>query len=442
MTILSQMSDAQKAEFGAAVVAAGGDPVARAGQNVFADVKAKIAAGLPVNILFNGDSNVNSKNEAVYRFATEELLRTSALSGYGINYIKWIEGGSDWMAPEVLSTGSVPFNVWNFANPGEPVEFGMGSRWEASHILTEPDAIILIHGGNMYTGLTPPTIAGRFHSYTAKLGDAYTRMRLAAFKGQPVQNTNEKDVLYAAFDQVFAKTPAMILDVRALVEAAGKPASWYEADLTHLTTEANGLTYLPLLVAAWRAAVPSNMLPGTFWSQVAARNLIQGGDFSDWTGTFPVSGNGTFSARGNAQITKGPASSFYRQRLPYCMRVTGDGSTASPAIRWAASSALVTKLRGKTLSFAARQFVPEGIAADGSRGRLSIQTNAGSISTVVTEQGQGDPWPRAIAAHKMPDNLSFLFIHGGSDENGASDRYADFSFLSACLGDLPRVGDL
>lgn len=408
--------------------------------SAFATAKEKIVSGLDCSILICADSNANASNEYVYKFA---IHLSSLYSTHSVIYSRWVGGGDSWEEPIALSTGSTEAKlcIWNCANPGTRPDFVLGSRYFLSHQVVGPDAVVLGHGGNMYVGVPHAAISGMYYEYLGKVAETFPRAGFLIIKGQPTRDDNSKAPLFRAFDATFAKAPAEIIDVNAIVTGLGKNANLYEPDGVHLSERGQDISYVALIKQAWdNASVSMNAPPPPQWTQEWTNNLIQNGDFAAFSGLAPSSSNGTFTVRGNAVMGRSVTVFAPRSRNKYSLTVSGDGTTASPALRWSADAATVAALRGKTVTVSTRVFVPAEIAGDATRGRLSVQTNGtmgGSTTSIPRETDNVDWVWRVLSGVKVPVDTEFFWIHVSADDSGMADRITYIDQIVLTVGDYP-----
>lgn len=405
-------------------------------QNPFSVPKAKISAGQDASILFCADSNANNSNEFVYVFAQ---YLAALYPTHSVIYNLWVEDGAAWNAAVTIQTGSTSavINIWNAANPGVRPDYFLGTRYFLSHQMAGPDAICLYHGGNMYVGVPDAGIAGMYYEYFGKVAEAFPGAGFVVFKGQPERDTNAKDALFAAFDRVAARVPALILDVYAIIQGRGKTSDLFNADGVHLSDLGQQIGPIALIQQAWARAGKNSAAPISQWSRSSGTNLIGNGNFAEFASSLPSSPNGTFGVRGNAAI--GKSTAIYHPKNPnkYSLTVTGDGSTASPALRWTPDASTLAAIKGKTVTMAARVFVPTGVAGDTTRARISLQQTNGSVTSIPRETDQGEWVWRVLSGVKIAADTSFVFLHVTGDDGGAADRITYVDQVSLTVGDYP-----
>jgi len=380
--------------------------------NALSPLRARLTTGQNATIFVNGDSTAYADGGPFQQLAS----MLGDLHNAKVVLYRWAEwqtnaatGPKAYADPITLrTTGEGPtLTVYLAALPGGMAGYMLADQRAAALRIPRPDLCILHHGHNMQSFETPGGILSSGRS--ALLGPLgmtewqWPGTPQLITTQNPWRDSTDYDKVYQAILDLARSHPHLTLvDTHAAFVAKGKDPTLYR-DNIH-PNDAGSQLIARTLFGSYLASAPDSGFQTPCWPKLPAANLIDNGDFTEWSGSAPAGWN--LSAPGTAvKSTDTTFSSSFAHSL--ALRANGNQSAALfRYVRNAEAAAII----GKTISFAilyknsAEQRPPYITLVTKSGGATrTISCSALQFSNVSTSVNSGWMWATANGISIDPD---------------------------------------
>lgn len=383
-----------------------------------------------VSLLVVGDSTGNETTEWVYLFAQ---WLGAQYPTHSVSYRLWNDTSNVYDAAVAVSTGSGArtIRIWNASVAGTQPLYLMGAKLTpATGVTPAPKLVIWNHGKNLVSAGADSLYRGGFLQGIEQVRLALPGVAHAAMRQSPNRDDTNMAPVVAQLDYLAQDYRDLeLVDVYSKFIAAGKASSLY-LDNVHPSASGSQL-FLQAMQESWSAALVQSTSAFPALISSIGTNLLTGiTKFSNpaYTGGLP-SGWANTSTTLTADTTIKDAGAT--QSLKFV------NATAGAAIYQQLSA---TALQGKTVTLAARQYVPAGMSA--TTGRIAILVNNGANTTVAigsvgNQANDGWRW-LMIAGVPIPTDAIYLraYLYCDSAANAGSTVYYDRAILVE--GSVPR----
>lgn len=332
--------------------------------NAFNNLKAKMKAGQNAVIFINGDSTSYSEYGPYYKFA----VMLGDKHDYTVIMHRWAEwvtsaptGPKEYSAAVTLRTGTRgTLHVYLAAIPGQVAGamFDGTRRANAIDGIPTPDICIMHHGHNQQSFQMNAGIGGYAVGAGTLLGpmgmteEKWPNVPQLITSQNPWRDDNGYAKVYEAIKlAVLVHKGLTFIDTYARFIAMNKLAALYRDNIhpsDTVTNSAGAQLIADAFMSVYKTA-SSSIFVTPAWPLIPAPNLIDNGDFSNWTGAAPatwsIAGSGTAIAKDTA-IKYGSAA--YSAAVSPSTTIQGQNSYLQKYL----SATEMARIAGKTVTFA------------------------------------------------------------------------------------------
>ena len=360
-----------------------------------------------LNVLIISDSTGNGTNEWVYLLSNWYATEYPA---YSVEYKLWDDGVGDYAAAVSISTGTGAntLTVYNFANSGKNIDFGLGSKFNNSvALLPNCDLIIINHGHNMYAvsddDYTDRVRVPRFISGVGQTVQAHPDAGLIMIAQNPRRDDDQQQRITEALNKAASLLNADIANVYDLFINQNKSPSLY-IDNVH-PSDAGTALYLQSVIALHN--VNSIPKPAVSSYDLQLKNTLINGDFSafggatpdNWTSSGTITKEGTTFFGGNGySVGVEDANSFLQYAFPVINK---------PAII------------GKWVTLSVLMYIESGAGVRSGRIGIATPLDPSTNSTELAPGVSTGGWKWVSVSAKIRDTSGYILVKILGDAGGA-----------------------
>lgn len=392
-----------------------------------------------INILIIGDSTTAMPNSWAYQLPGKlgELFPT-----HTIVERRWdTTGDLAWLSPTTVATGTGArtINVWNGAKPGMAWSYQLDeARRITMTSAADFDLLMFNHGHNMTNSAGEPN--------WATLAEV-ARLAVERFRSEA---PNAAVVICAQNPRTdFPGRAERNADIYRRICAERGYAFVDVTQAFHDYVAANPGVTMPDLIESGGNLHPNALgfsvwinLVMTLFSSVSARSQSvprQGPSIGDAARNYLPNGEGSINGvtawtQSNVTITQ---ESTPKRSKAYSLKLA---KTANGAASLIYATLPVEMLRGKTITFVAEMYLPNGVNAN--TGQLQLRTNAGILKSGMTDAAYNrDQWTARTVTAKIPDDATWLRAYLNVDPSAGTaftELYLDRA--AVIIGKYPSLG--
>ena len=385
-----------------------------------------------VCVIINSDStgitqDTDPATGLVFKKWTRKLAEFLAANypAYTVNYYSW--SSNAYTTPETLQIGTEgkTLHFYNAAVAGTQPLYLMGQYFEAAYVPRQADLIIFNHGHNTDNNVPASTHMGMDLAILYTMLQRHPNAGAVIVSQNPLRDNNNGTVRSNGARQAAITAGFSLVDAFQMFQNAGKPTGWY-MDNIHPNSVGDAKIFdLVKNLFVWPSS-PSRYVPGL----TAGVNLLKNADFTTWGDGLDSPDGWTLTGCTAEKDTVNFESGDYGLKLVSTGTIEAYAAYSLPA-------SLVKRLRGKTVTLAARVFIPT-TSTRGNCGAVQIPevTNNRPYGTPNGGRG-GFIWKATVIT--VPTTATALTVRAVLDTSGgAVGNWCTFDRLTLSAGNIPQ----
>jgi len=366
-----------------------------------------------VNVLVISDSIGYGTDRWVYMLAEwyGENYPTHTIA-----YYQWDDAGGDYDTVSVpveivsIGTGTNVLAIYNFANSGKNIDYGLGSKFAKSVAeLDNCDLVIVNHGRNQYDAgdddYTDKIRVPRFLSGIGQNIQAHPDAGLIIIAQSEGRDDNDYQRTAEAIYKTCALLNADNANGYAVSIALNKDPDLFQEDGIHPSNLGSQVIYLEPVIALHNAnSIPK---PAISPYDLQLKNILLNGDFSAFAEATPDNWTSSGTITKETGIFFGPNG--------YSVGIEGSGSY----IRNAIPTLTQPSIRGKWVTLSVLMYIESGAGANAGRISIATPLDTSTSSTALAAGVSQGGWKWVSVSAKIRDTSGYIWIKILGDTGGA-----------------------